>query len=90
MAELDSDPEDEEGVSSMLMYLPALMGCRNVESFEWLNRIEEGTYGVVHRAKDKKTGQSVQKREGRKMSDVRLLFDQCVEGVYGNVVYHFR
>ena len=37
-------------------YLPGLMGCRNVECYEWLNRIEEGTYGVVHRAKDKKTG----------------------------------
>ena len=37
-------------------YFPALMGCRNVESYEWLNRIEEGTYGVVHRGKDRRTG----------------------------------
>ena len=37
-------------------YLPALQGCRNVEEFSCLNRIEEGTYGVVYRAKDKKTG----------------------------------
>ena len=45
-------PEDE-----LPLYLPALMGCRSVESYEWLNRIEEGTYGVVFRAKDKRTGQ---------------------------------
>ena len=48
----DDEEEEKEGA----VYLPQLMGCRNVESFEWLNRIEEGTYGVVHRAKDKKTG----------------------------------
>ncbi|XP_066462877.1 cyclin-dependent kinase 11B-like isoform X3 [Eleutherodactylus coqui] len=36
-------------------YLPALQGCRSVEEFQCLNRIEEGTYGVVYRAKDKKT-----------------------------------
>ena len=38
------------------IYLPALMGCRSVECYEWLNRIEEGTYGVVFRGKEKKTG----------------------------------
>ncbi len=52
----DDDEDNAEGVSGLPCYLPALMGCRNVECFEWLNRIEEGTYGVVHRAKDKKTG----------------------------------
>ena len=40
-------------------YYPATMGCRNVENYEWLNRIEEGTYGVVYRAKDKRTGKAV-------------------------------
>ena len=29
-------------------------GCRNVEEFQCLNRIEEGTFGVVYRALDKK------------------------------------
>ncbi|XP_078492047.1 LOW QUALITY PROTEIN: uncharacterized protein LOC100184330 [Ciona intestinalis] len=36
-------------------YLPAIQGCRSVDEFQCLNRIEEGTYGVVYRAKDKKT-----------------------------------
>ncbi|ELK32756.1 PREDICTED: cyclin-dependent kinase 11B [Myotis davidii] len=40
-------------------YLPALQGCRSVEEFQCLNRIEEGTYGVVYRAKDKKTNEIV-------------------------------
>lgn len=35
---------------------PPPQGCRSVEEFQCLNRIEEGTYGVVYRAKDKKTG----------------------------------
>lgn len=30
-----------------------------MEEFQCLNRIEEGTYGVVYRAKDKKTGKRV-------------------------------
>ena len=37
-------------------YLPAIEGCRSVEEFTWLNRIEEGTYGVVYRARDRRTG----------------------------------
>ena len=37
-------------------YFPAIQGCRPVDEFQCLNRIEEGTYGVVYRAVDKKTG----------------------------------
>ncbi|VEL10349.1 unnamed protein product, partial [Protopolystoma xenopodis] len=40
-----------------LLFCP--WGCRSVEEFECLNRIEEGTYGVVYRARDKKTGEIV-------------------------------
>ena len=57
--EQEKEKEDEEiddAMSSLPPYLPALMGCRNVEEYEWLNRIEEGTYGVVYRARDKRTG----------------------------------
>ncbi|KAF6027915.1 CDK11A [Bugula neritina] len=35
-------------------YYPALQGCRSVDDFRHLNRIEEGTYGVVFRAEDLK------------------------------------
>ncbi|KAG8191124.1 hypothetical protein JTE90_010048 [Oedothorax gibbosus] len=40
-------------------YLPSIMGCRSVEEFHCLNRIEEGTYGVVYRARDKRTNEIV-------------------------------
>ena len=53
---IKEDNIEEEMVAELPSYLPALMGCRSVESYEWLNRIEEGTYGVVFRGKEKKTG----------------------------------
>lgn len=36
-----------------------LQGCRSVEEFHCLNRIEEGTYGVVYRARDRTTEEIV-------------------------------
>ncbi|KAJ3256262.1 hypothetical protein HK103_005625 [Boothiomyces macroporosus] len=35
---------------------PKITGCRNVDLYEKLNRIEEGSYGIVYRAKEKSTG----------------------------------
>ena len=40
-------------------YYPAIMGCRDVKEFQWLNKIEEGTYGVVYRARDNRTGRYI-------------------------------
>jgi len=67
----DTDDDDRDGYLSaspvpspaelkpqLPPYFPALQGCRNVEEFQCLNRIEEGTYGVVYRAVDRKTGTS--------------------------------
>jgi cell division cycle 2-like protein len=39
--------------------IPSYSGCRNVDCYEKLNHIEEGTYGVVYRARDKQTGEIV-------------------------------
>ncbi|XWS60303.1 hypothetical protein CRYUN_Cryun07bG0024500 [Craigia yunnanensis] len=36
-----------------------LLGCRSVFEYEKLNKISEGTYGIVYRAKDKKTEEIV-------------------------------
>ena len=33
--------------------VPFLEGCRSIESFTQLNKIDEGAYGVVFRAQDK-------------------------------------
>lgn len=46
-------------VSGLPPYLPSVHGCRSVAEFKCLNRIEEGTYGVVYRAKDKRTQEIV-------------------------------
>lgn len=51
--------EDEEEAQLLPPYLPAIQGCRSVEEFHCLNRIEEGTYGVVYRARDKQTDEIV-------------------------------
>ncbi|CAL8072982.1 unnamed protein product [Orchesella dallaii] len=63
---VEEPPQQQEEVEELLdlesllpPYYPALQGCRSVEEFSLLNRIEEGTYGVVYRAKDKKTGEVV-------------------------------
>ncbi|CAI2722415.1 unnamed protein product [Schistosoma spindalis] len=61
----DDEDEDDE-ISSFKnkppgkpFYFPSIQGCRSVEEFECLNRIEEGTYGVVYRARDKKVNEIV-------------------------------
>lgn len=36
-----------------------LEGCRSVESFEYLNKIDEGAYGVVYRAREKLSNEIV-------------------------------
>jgi cell division cycle 2-like len=38
---------------------PAIVGCRSVDIYEKLNHIEEGSYGIVYRAKDTETGDIV-------------------------------
>ncbi|RDX87825.1 Cyclin-dependent kinase G-2, partial [Mucuna pruriens] len=62
----DTDSEDEddgretpEPAAPPQRAVNMLQGCRSVDEFERLNKIDEGTYGVVYRAKDKKTGEIV-------------------------------
>ncbi|KAG9147266.1 hypothetical protein Leryth_017998 [Lithospermum erythrorhizon] len=58
-----------------------LQGCRSVDEFERLNKIDEGTYGVVYRAQDKKTGEIValkkvkmeKEREGFPLTSLREI-----------------
>jgi cell division cycle 2-like protein len=70
----------ENGSSSKLPpQLPMLTGCRSVDNYKRLNKIEEGTYGVVYRAQDKQTGEIValkklkmdREREGFPMTSLR-------------------
>jgi len=53
--------EDAKDSSKKLkrVHIPAFMGSRTVQVYKRLNTIEEGTYGVVHRAQDQDTGKVV-------------------------------
>lgn len=58
-----------------------LQGCRSVCEFEMIKKINEGTYGVVYKARDKKTGEVVAlkkvkmniQRDGFPMSSLREI-----------------
>lgn len=74
-------------------YFPALQGCRSVEEFQCLNRIEEGTYGVVYRAKDKRTDEIValkrlkmeKEKEGFPITSLREI-NTLLKGQHPNIV----
>lgn len=56
-------------------------GCRSVDCYRKLNKIEEGTYGIVYRAQDKETGEIValkhlkleREREGFPVTSLREI-----------------
>lgn len=58
-----------------------MKACRSVECFRKLNKIEEGTYGIVYRAQDKETGEIValkklkleKEREGFPVTSLREI-----------------
>ncbi|XP_059640726.1 cyclin-dependent kinase G-2-like isoform X2 [Cornus florida] len=62
----DSDSEDDSSSCRIQGHavpnnrsINMLQGCRSLFEYEKLNKINEGTYGIVYRAKDKKTGDIV-------------------------------
>ncbi|KAL0364299.1 UNVERIFIED_CONTAM: Cyclin-dependent kinase G-2 [Sesamum angustifolium] len=84
----DTDSEDDRGSSGTpepahppQRSVNMLLGCRSVDEFERLNKIDEGTYGVVYRARDKKTGEIValkkvkmeKEREGFPLTSLREI-----------------
>ncbi|XP_077292009.1 cyclin dependent kinase 11B pitslre isoform X2 [Arctopsyche grandis] len=74
-------------------YYPALQGCRSVEEFQCLNRIEEGTFGVVYRARDKTTDEIValkrlkmeKEKEGFPITSLREI-NTLLKGQHPNIV----
>ncbi|KAG5889207.1 hypothetical protein JTB14_033285 [Gonioctena quinquepunctata] len=92
------DKKDEEKPKpkvdeSLPPYLPAVQGCRSVEEFQCLNRIEEGTYGVVYRARDKRTEDIValkrlkmeKEKEGFPITSLREI-NTLLKGQHPNIV----
>lgn len=62
---IDTDDSDEGEDSLANIRTPAILEgpfitpCRHVDNYEKLNRIAEGAYGVVYRARDRSTGEIV-------------------------------
>ncbi|XP_037973667.2 cyclin-dependent kinase 11B [Plutella xylostella] len=83
----------EEQINALPPYYPALQGCRSVEEFQCLNRIEEGTYGVVYRARDKTTEEIValkrlkmeKEKEGFPITSLREI-NTLLKGQHPNIV----
>ncbi|OEL30919.1 Cyclin-dependent kinase G-2 [Dichanthelium oligosanthes] len=86
MSDTDSEdeahrPETPEPVKPPHRCINMLQGCRSVDEFERLNKINEGTYGVVYRARDKKTNEIValkkvkmeKEREGFPLTSLREI-----------------
>ncbi|ONM16448.1 hypothetical protein ZEAMMB73_Zm00001d003222 [Zea mays] len=86
MSDTDSDnemcrPETPEPERPPHRCINMLQGCRSVDEFERLNKINEGTYGVVYRARDKKTSEIValkkvkmeREREGFPLTSLREI-----------------
>ncbi|XP_037933620.1 serine/threonine-protein kinase PITSLRE [Teleopsis dalmanni] len=90
--ENDSPICDDKGVR-LPNYFPGVQGCRSVEEFQCLNRIEEGTYGVVYRAKDKRTNEIValkrlkmeKEKEGFPITSLREI-NTLLKGQHPNIV----
>ncbi|KAJ0976983.1 hypothetical protein J5N97_012457 [Dioscorea zingiberensis] len=84
LMDVDGEDDDTDGflsVCSQPKGMCMLNGCRSVDEFEKLNKINEGTYGVVYRARDRKTGEIValkkvkmeREREGFPITSLREI-----------------
>lgn len=88
-----ASPEVEPEEDVLPPYYPAIQGCRSVEEFQCLNRIEEGTYGVVYRARDKRTLEIValkrlkmeKEKEGFPITSLREI-NTLLKGQHPNIV----
>ncbi|KRX80115.1 Cyclin-dependent kinase 11B, partial [Trichinella sp. T6] len=89
-----NDDSPSDSIQKLPVYYPSIMGCRSVEEYHCLNRIEEGTYGVVYRAMEKRTGEIValkrlkmeKEREGFPITSLREVNMLMKVGKHPNVV----
>ncbi|CAI4220707.1 unnamed protein product, partial [Auanema sp. JU1783] len=90
---LESDHQSRI-VAALPVFYPGVMGCRNVQEFECVNRVQEGTFGVVFRAKDKRTDEIValkrlkmeKEREGFPITSLREINMLLKAGSHDNIV----
>ena len=72
--EVAEKPEKNNGTSPRRERCALFDGCRSVDDFERLDKIDEGSYGVVYRARDTVS------REVVALKRVKLTRESCVEG----------
>ncbi|VDM68768.1 unnamed protein product, partial [Strongylus vulgaris] len=81
-------------IAQLPIYYASFMGCRNVAEFDCVNRVEEGTFGVVYRAKNKRTDEIValkrlkieKEREGFPITALREINMLLKAGKHENIV----
>lgn len=89
-----NSPLRRSSISSGATRHPLLQGCRSVYAYEKLNHIEEGSYGVVSRARDKETGDIValkklkmdQEKNGFPITSLREIKTLMMVGGHENIV----
>lgn len=67
-------PQDQENDREDAVHNFYLHGCRSVDNYKRIGKIDEGTYGVVSKAQDKVTGDIVA------LKQVKMSADVCHEG----------
>ncbi|CAH1642257.1 unnamed protein product [Spodoptera littoralis] len=55
---------DEDGVNR------TFQSCRSVDEFQYLYRIDEGSFGTIHGAKDRRTGEMVALKQLKKINEM--------------------
>ncbi|KAF1765780.1 hypothetical protein GCK72_005733 [Caenorhabditis remanei] len=81
-------------ISQLPVFYPGLMGCRNIDEYECVNRVDEGTFGVVYRGKDKRTDEIValkrlkmeKEKEGFPITALREINMLLKAGNHPNIV----
>ncbi|PAV55749.1 hypothetical protein WR25_03809 [Diploscapter pachys] len=81
-------------IADLPVYYPGIMGCRSILEFDCVNRIEEGTYGVVYRGKDKRNDEIValkrlkmeKEKEGFPITALREINMLLKAGSHENIV----
>ena len=53
--DLTDEPPQKSAKASEIKLNKYIQGCRHVDEYEILNRIEEGSYGIVYKAQERKT-----------------------------------
>ncbi|NP_001348696.1 Cyclin-dependent kinase 11.1 [Caenorhabditis elegans] len=81
-------------IAQLPVFYPGLMGCRNIDEYECVNRVDEGTFGVVYRGKDKRTDEIValkrlkmeKEKEGFPITALREINMLLKAGNHPNIV----